>query len=60
MLANGTPMNYITERLGHSSDLMVKQVYGHIMKSRKEEAAEALENYMESKLQPNLQPVTEK
>ena len=53
-------MNYITERLGHSSDLMVKQVYGHIMKSRKEEAAEALENYMESKLQPNLQPVTEK
>lgn len=60
MLANGTPMNYITERLGHSSDLMVKQVYGHIMKSRKEEAAEALENYMESKLQLKLQPDSKK
>lgn len=56
MIANGAPMSYITARLGHSSDLMVRTVYGHIMESKKEEVASNLENYISKKLQPNLQP----
>lgn len=52
MIASGMPMKYITERLGHSSDLMVRQVYGHIMQSKKDEAAEMLEQQLRNKLQP--------
>ena len=50
MLANGTPMNYIIERVGHSSEDMVRRVYGHIMQFRKNDAADALEAYMAQKL----------
>lgn len=50
MLASGAPINYITERLGHSSDNMVKMVYGHVLKFKKEETAVAIEKYMEEKL----------
>ena len=36
MISLGVPSMYITRRLGHSSDEMVKRVYGHIMAQKQE------------------------
>lgn len=55
MVANGTPTKYIIERLGHTSDNMVKNVYSHVMQGRKKEVSDAFEEYLSSKLQPKLQ-----
>lgn len=37
MISLGIPTMYITRRLGHSSDDMVKRVYGHLISDKQEE-----------------------
>jgi integrase len=37
MISLGIPTMYITRRLGHSSDDMVKRVYGHIIADKQDD-----------------------
>ena len=48
MLREGVPEKYIVADMGHSSFDMVKRVYGHVMKERKEEISSAMAVHAES------------
>lgn len=48
MLSLNIPKNYIANFVGHSSERMIDQVYGHIMASKKNSSEKILENYYEN------------
>lgn len=45
MISLGIPTMYITRRLGHSSDEMVKRVYGHIIADKQEDVNRQMSEY---------------
>ena len=45
MISLGVPTMYITRRLGHSSDEMVKRVYGHIIHDKQEDINRQMTEY---------------
>ena len=47
MLALGVPNKYAQERMGHSTDTMLKTVYQHTMQAEAQQAAEKVNNYFE-------------
>ena len=46
MLGQGFPKSYVADRLGHQSERMVSEVYGHIMLDVREDLEERLETYL--------------
>lgn len=52
MLAIGIPNKYAQQRMGHSTDNMLKNVYQHVMESKKTEIDETLDNYFDEFLKP--------
>ncbi|WP_130848966.1 hypothetical protein [Intestinimonas timonensis] len=47
MLALGVPNKYAQERMGHSTDNMLKTIYQHTMQAEAQQAAEKVNNYFE-------------
>jgi integrase len=45
MISLGIPTMYITRRLGHSSDDMVKRVYGHLIHDKQEDINRQMTEY---------------
>ena len=45
MLSLGVPKNYIAAYVGHESETMIDQVYGHIMETKKTAVEDQLEQY---------------
>lgn len=54
MLALGIPDKYAMERMGHSTNNMLKTVYQHTMRSKQDEVADVIDNYFLEKLHTNL------
>lgn len=48
MLALGVPNKYAQERMGHSTDNMLKTVYQHTMKSESQQTADKVDRYFEN------------
>ncbi len=56
MLALNVPDKYATERMGHSTNHMLKTVYQHTMKSEQEKISEKIDAYFESLTEPEATP----
>jgi integrase len=54
MLALGIPDKYAMERMGHATNHMLKTVYQHTMKGKRDEVANLVDNYFTEKLDTNL------
>lgn len=54
MLALNIPDKYAMERMGHATNNMLKMVYQHTMKDKKDEVANLVDNYFTSKLHTEL------
>ena len=50
MLALGVPDKYAMERMGHATNNMLKTVYQHTMKSKKDEVSDMVDQYFAQKL----------
>lgn len=48
MLSLGVPKNYIAAYVGHESETMIDQVYGHIMEKKKTAVEDQLQQYFSS------------
>ena len=48
LLAMGIPNKYAQQRMGHSTDNMLKNVYQHIMEDTKNEIDKSVDNYFDS------------
>lgn len=51
MLALNVPKNYIADYVGHSTENMIEQVYGHIMASKKTTVEDQLQDYFQTVLE---------
>lgn len=56
MLALNVPDKYATERMGHSTNHMLKTVYQHTMKSEQEKISEKIDAYFTSLTDPENTP----
>lgn len=54
MLALGIPDKYAMQRMGHATNNMLKTVYQHTMKSKREEVDDTIDNYFEEILHTKL------
>lgn len=59
MLALGIPDKYAQERMGHATNNMLKTVYQHTMKSKRDEVDDSIDNYFSQILQMKLQTKSE-
>ena len=59
MLALGIPDKYAQERMGHATNNMLKTVYQHTMKSKRDEVDDSIDNYFSHILQTKLQTKSE-
>lgn len=48
LLASGMPNKYAQKQMGHSTDLMLKQVYQHTFRSKEAEYESSIDNYFSS------------
>lgn len=55
MLSLNIPKNYIADYMGHETEDMIDNVYGHIMKEKKTKVEEQLDTYFLGLLQHDLQ-----
>lgn len=55
MLALGIPDKYAMQRMGHATNNMLKTVYQHTMKNKREEVDDTIDNYFNKILQTKLQ-----
>lgn len=55
MLSLNIPDKYAMERMGHATNNMLKRVYQHTMKSKRNEVDDAVDNYFSQILQMKLQ-----
>ena len=54
MLALGIPDKYAMQRMGHATNNMLKTVYQHTMKSKREEVDDTIDNYFDQILHTEL------
>lgn len=59
MLLLGIPDKYAQERMGHATNNMLKTVYQHTMKSKRDEVDDSIDNYFSQILQTKLQTKSE-
>lgn len=60
MLALGVPDKYAMERMGHSTNNMLKTVYQHTMSSKQDEVSAAVDKYFNERLHTGLHTETRK
>ena len=58
MLSLNVPDKYAMERMGHSTNNMLKTVYQHTMSEKSAQVANLVDSFFEEKLQTNLQTKT--
>lgn len=54
MLALGIPDKYAMERMGHTTNNMLKTVYQHTMKEKRQEVDDIVDKYFSQKLHTEL------
>lgn len=54
MLSQNVPKNYIVDYVGHASENMVNRVYGHIMRNKKDDVEEIMEEYFEKSVMKSV------
>ena len=54
MLALGIPDKYAMERMGHATNNMLKTVYQHTMKEKRQEVDDIVDKYFSQKLHTEL------
>lgn len=54
MLALNIPKNYIADYVGHDTENMIDNVYGHIMRERKTSFVDMLQNYFTNVVSENM------
>lgn len=58
MLSLNVPDKYAMERMGHSTNNMLKTVYQHTMSEKSVQVANLVDSFFEEKLHTNLQTKT--